>query len=139
MFGLISHTARMGACVFVASGSSFDVNGYLRTSPFKAASVFRRGDIPREETVARPDSGFTVIVCEGDIGKQAESAMSFLARHERDLQALRRWGVDDVLFDFGVERTWELQEAHYLPPKLIARMGHLGLGLSFTTVQLPRG
>ena len=98
----------MGACVFVASGSSFDVNGYLRTSPFKAASVFRRGDIPRKETTARPDSGFVVIVCEGDIGKQAESAFSFLARHERDLQAMRQRGVDDVLFDFGVERTWEL-------------------------------
>ena len=135
----LPHAFEMSACVFVASGSSFDVNGYLRTGPFKAASVFRRGDIPRKETVARPDSGFVVLVCEGPLGKQVESALSFLARHERDLQAMRRWGVDDVLFDFGVERTWELQESQYLPPKLIARMGHLGLGLSFTTVQLPRG
>ncbi len=52
---------------------------------------------------------------------------------------MRKLGVDNVLFDFGVERTWELQEAHFFPSELIARMGQLGLGMIFSSIQLPRG
>ena len=129
----------MGACVFVASGLRFDVDGYLRTSPFKPVSVFRKGEIPSKESIARPDSGFVVLVCEGPVIDQAQYALSFLSRHERDFQTMRQHGVDNLLLDFGVERVGKIQESHYLPPELIARMGQLGLGLIFSTVQLPRG
>jgi len=129
----------MGACVFVASGLRFDVDGYLRTSPFKPVSVFRKGEIPSKESIARPDSGFVVLVCEGPVIDQAQSALGFLSRHERDFQTMRQHGVDNLLFDFGVERIGKIQESHYLPPELIARMGQLGLGMIFSTVQLPRG
>ena len=47
-------------------------------------------------------------------------------------------GTPDLLFDFGLERDWTLQESHYLPPELIARMGQLGLGMTFSSIQLPR-
>ena len=129
----------MGACVFVASGLSFDVDGYLRESPFKAVSVFRKDEIPAKETTARPDSGFVVVVGEGTVPGQVESALKFLAGHERDFQTLRQRGVDRLLLDFGVERTARLQESHHLPSELIARMGELGLGLIFSTVQVPQG
>lgn len=129
----------MGACVFVASGLRFDVDGYLRTSSLKPMSVFRKGEIPSKESTARPDSGFVLLVGEGPVVDQAQSALVFLSRHERDFQTMRQHGVDNLLFDFGVERTGKIQESHYLPPELIARMGQLGLGLIFSTVQLPRG
>ena len=129
----------MGACVFVASGLRFDVDGYLRTSPFKPASVFRKGEIPGKESTARPDSGFVVVVSEGPVAELVESAMRFLASHEGDFQTMRQRGVDNLLLDVGVERTGKIQESRYLPPELIARMGELGLELIFSTVQLPRG
>ncbi|MCU0772425.1 MAG: hypothetical protein MUE94_11760 [Verrucomicrobia bacterium] len=129
----------MGACVFVASGLRFEVDGYLRTTSFKPVSVFRKGEIPSKESIARPDSGFVVLVSEGTVAEQVGSAMTFLSRHEPDFQTMRQHGVDNLLFDFGVERTGKIQESHYLPPELIARMGLLGLGLIFSTVQLPQG
>lgn len=129
----------MGVCVFVASGLRFDVDGYLQTSSFKPMSVFRKGEIPGKESTARPDSGFVVLVCEGPVIEQAQSALSFLSRHEPDFQAMRQHGMDNLLLDFGVERTGKIQESHYLPPELIARMGQLRLGLIFSTIQLPRG
>ena len=129
----------MGACVFVASGLRFDVDGYLRTSPFKPVSVFRKGEIPGKESTARSDAGFVVVVGEGAVAEQVESAMTFLSRHEPDFQTMRQHGVDNLLFDFGVERNGKIQESHYLPPELITRMGQLGLGLIFSTIQLPRG
>jgi hypothetical protein len=129
----------MGACVFVASGLRFDVDGYLRTSSLKPISAFRKGEIPSKESSARPDSGFVIVVSEGSVAEQVGSAMTFLSRHERDFQTMRQHGVDNLLLDFGVERTGKMQESHYLPPELIARMGQLGLGLIFSTVQLPRG
>jgi hypothetical protein len=129
----------MGACVFVASGLRFDVDLYLRTSPFKPVSVFRQGEIPSKESIARPDSGFVVVVGEGAVAEQVESAITFLANHERDFQTMRQLGVDNLLLDFGVERTGKIQDSHYLPPELIARMGQLGLGMIFSSIQLARG
>jgi len=129
----------MGACVFVATGLKFDVDGYLKISPFKPVSVFRRGEIPSKDRVPRPDSGFVVLVGEGEVSDVAEAALAFLSHHDRDIQTMRGGGVDNLLFDFGVERTGKIQESHYLRPELIARMGQLGMGLIFSTIQLPRG
>ena len=129
----------MGACVFVASGLRFDVDGYLRTGPFKPATVFRRGETPRKETTPRPDSGFVVLLVEGAIAEQIDTARRFLKQHEEDFKSMRKHGVDNLLLNFGVERGWELEQTDHLPPELIAAMGQLGMGLAFSTVQLPRG
>jgi len=129
----------MGACVFVASGLSFDVDRYLRTSPFRAVSVFRKGEIPGKELTTRPDSGFVVLVGESKELEQIPLALEFLVRHQRDFRTLRQVGVDNMLLDFGVERTGKLQESFYLPPELIARLGQLGFGLIFSSLQLPQG
>ena len=126
----------MGACVFVASGLRFDVDGYLRTSPFKPVSVFRRGEIPTKESSTRPDSGFVVLIREGSLTDQISAALMFLSRHERDFQTMRQHGVDNLLFDFGVERAGKIQESHYLPPELISRMGQLDAGEDHSQSQL---
>jgi hypothetical protein len=73
----------MGFCVFVASGLNFDVDSYLKSSPFKARSIFRKGDIPAKdnpERQSRPDSGFVVLVSseEGQgLSAQVKTAMKF--------------------------------------------------------------
>jgi hypothetical protein len=135
----------MGVCVFVASGLSFDVDQYLKASPFKAMTVFRKGDIPPKnnpERKSRPDSGFVVLIS-GDqelgLNPQLIEAMAFLKRHEAEVEAMRQVGVDNILLDLGVQVSDKVQQAEYLPPELIAALGRLGMGLIFSVVQFPRG
>jgi len=98
----------MGVCVFVASGLSFDVDRCLSGSPFKAMSVFRKGDIPPKnnpERKPRPDSGFVVLISgdqEPDLAEQLKEALKFLNRREAELKALKEVGVDNMLLDLGV-------------------------------------
>jgi hypothetical protein len=135
----------MGVCVFVASGLSFDVDRYVAGSPFKAMTVFRKGDVPPKnnpERKPRPDSGFVVLIS-GDrqlgLGQQLGEALAFLMAHESELKAVRGGGVDNMLLDLGVQVGDKMQQAEYIPPELIATLGRLGMGLIFSVVQLPRG
>src|ERR1017187_3119929 len=135
----------MGVCVFVASGLSFDVDRHLAGSPFKAMAVFRKGDVPPKnnpERKPRPDSGFVVLIS-GDqelgLSQQLKEALAFLDRHEAELRAVRKVGVDNMLLDLSVQVADRMQQAEYLPPELIIALGRLGMGLIFSVVQLPRG
>lgn len=135
----------MGFCVFVASGLNFDVDSYLKSSPFKARSIFRKGDIPAKdnpECQSRPDSGFVVLVSseEGQgLSAQVKTAMKFLAKHEKELDSLKLRGVDNMLLDFGVELGDEIQHPEYLPPELLVVMARFGMGLVFSAIRIPRG
>ncbi len=135
----------MGVCVFVASGLSFDVDRYLAGSPFKAMTVFRKGDVLAKnhpERKSRPDSGFVVMIS-GDrelgLGQQLKEALAFLEQHESALKKMRQVGVDNMLLDLGVQVGDKMQQAEYIPPELTAALGRLGMGLIFSVVQLPRG
>jgi hypothetical protein len=135
----------MGVCVFVASGLNFDVDRYLAGSPFKAMTVFRKGDVPAKnnpDKKPRPDSGFVVLISadkELGLGQQLGEALAFLTAHDAELKAVRQVGVDNMLLDLGVETGNKVQQAEYIPPELIATLGRLGMGLIFSVVQLPRG
>ena len=135
----------MGVCMFVASGFNFDVDGYLRKSPFKPVSVFRKGTVPPKDNPQnqpRPDSGFVVLVAQSrDAGLSHElpEALKFLLNNEQEILSLRSFGVDNSLFDFGIERQGMIQGAQYLPPDLIIALGRFGMGLIFSTLQLPKG
>lgn len=135
----------MGVCAFVASGLNFDVDRYLKGSPFKAISVFRKGQIPAKdnpERQPRPDSGFIAIVSENhepDLSQQFKEALAFLLKHEKELGRLKDCGVDNMLLDFGFEVGDKIQQSGYLPPELIVALGRFGMGLIFSAVQIPRG
>ena len=149
-FGLIRTVRRaasigMATCIFVASGLEFAVDDYLRRSPFKAMTVFRKGTVPQKDNpqgIPRPDSGFCVLVgseTAGGIRTQLRNALQFLIRHDTELRRIRKVGVDNMLFDFGVARSHDLQEAEYFPPELIQAMAQLGMGMITSTVLLPQG
>jgi hypothetical protein len=131
--------------MFVASGLSFDVDRYLASSPFKAMTVFRKGDVPTDDNPQkqqRPDSGFTILLSDDGqpgLSDQIEAALDFLIEHENELDRLKIFGVDNLLLDFAVERKAELQRSEYLPPELIIALGRFRMGLVFSAIQLPRG
>ena len=116
----------MGVCLFIASGLSFDVDRYLESSPFKPATVFRKGQIPPKENpecLGRPDSGFVVLVSETEdpgIASQIGQATEFLAKHVKELRRLREFGADNMLLEFGVQignRTVQTLGPAFLQPK----------------------
>jgi len=134
----------MATCLFVASGLDFAVDDYLRRSPFQPQTVFRKGTVPRLDPnqTPRPDSGFAVVVAddrEPTMELQHGMALEFLSRHKKELQHLQRIGVDNMLFDFGVERGHALQRSDYIHPELIQAMARLGMGLIISTVLIPKG
>ena len=134
----------MGVCIFVASGLNFDVDRYLPTSPFKAAGIFRKGQIPPKSNpgkLPREDSGFSVIVSESpdlELAQQLEDALMFLVNHEQDLVNLKKAGMDNMLLDFGVEFK-TAQRSDYLPPELMVALARFSMGLVFSTIRVPEG
>jgi len=134
----------MGICAFVASGLNFDVDSYLRSSPFKAKTVFRKGVVPSKDNPTlhpRPDSGFVVLVSsdEGGLSSQVAAALEFLVKHEKDIVELRKHGVDNMLLDFGVEMGGQIQQSEYLPPDLLLAMARFRMGIIFSAIRIPRG
>src|SRR4051812_45164752 len=132
----------MGVCAFVASGLEFRMDEYLKGSPFKPYSMFRRGEVPRKESTPRPDTGFALLVSqdeEQDLTNQSRDAMLFLVEHEKELERLRKCGADILLFDFGVAAVRQLQQSVYLPPELIVGMGRFQMAMMFSVVDIPRG
>ena len=129
----------------MASGLNFDVDSYLKGSPFQARSVFRKGDIPlldNPHRESRPDSGFVVLVSEEQgqgLSEQVGPAMTFLVKHEKELDRLKLVGVDNMLLDFGVEVGNEIQHSDYLPPDLLVVMARFRMGLVVSTVRFPSG
>ena len=135
----------MGVCVFVASGLDFDVDKYLKGDPFKTMVRFRKGDVPTKDNpgkVARPDSGFVVMVSQDDkpiLLPQVMAALEFLNFHQSEFERMKAAGVDIMLLDFGTTSQHVLQTAHYLHPELIQAMSELQMGLIFSVVQVPTG
>ncbi len=137
----------MGTCMFVASGLNFDVDAYLRVSPFKdkIATMFRKGQIPTKDNpqkIPRPDSGFVHMVSathEPHLNYQIGPALDFLALNEKECERLKKLGVDNMLFDFGMEGQQTIERAQYLPPELITAMSRFHMGLVFSTVRIPTG
>ena len=65
--------------------------------------------------------------------------MTFLVKHEKELDRLKLKGVDNMLLDFGVELGDEIQHSEYLPPELLMVMARFNMGLMFSAVRIPRG
>ena len=70
---------------------------------------------------------------------QVGPALKFLSENEREFARLKNLGVDNMLFDFGMEPQQTIERAQYLPPDLIAAMSRFHMGLVFSTVVIPKG
>ena len=76
---------------------------------------------------------------EPGLSHEIPKAFKFLFKNEQEILRLKDLGVDNMLLDFGVEHRGVIQEAEYLPPELIIALGRFGMGLIFSTVQIPKG
>src|SRR4051812_35164864 len=112
----------MGVCAFVASGANFDVDKYLRTTPFEVLFAFHKGDARPDapDDGPRPDSGFAAVVSHDDLPHlhdQVGEAQDFLETHEKELDRLKGLGAEHMALDFRVAPT---DAVHLWTSELIA-------------------
>jgi hypothetical protein len=127
------------SCVLRAVGVNFDVDAFLRDSPFTRASIFHRGE-PRIPAVAdskqRSASGFNLPVSEAGFDNpdgQIQDVGRFLREHEDELRRLSGFpGLEEVCLDFGIERRDVAAQTDVFPADLLWQTGALDIDLVVT-------
>jgi len=120
----------MPGCVLRASGAKFDVDSFLRNSPFKADVVYRKGQRRRPASRgAQAASGFNVVISESDDPQvQVEKALVFVRKyHDELLRLVRFGGIEDVILDFACPQKEFVARTARLPAELLTAGGALGM------------
>ena len=129
-------------CVLRAIGTDFDVDEFLKDSPFADAAAFHRGEprAPGGEGERRAASGFNVDIGPGlsELRLQVQAARRFLREHEDELRRLGSFdGVEEVCLDFGIPRRAGAEESDLFPADLLWQAGALDIDLVVTGYREP--
>lgn len=74
-----------------------------------------------------------------DLRNQISEALAFLSQHEPEIRRMNQHGMDNRLFDFGVERQNTIERYAYLPPQLLMAMARFEMGVTMCSYVLPKG
>jgi hypothetical protein len=116
-------------CVFRCGSPTFDVDAFLRASPWKPSAVYHRG-VRRFRSQAPTDlSGFNLVVSEEDFGERAiEEAIAFLQREHDELARLTRESGRPFTLDFAT--TYDVEKFPFFsrrfPSELVAATARAG-------------
>lgn len=133
------------SCVLRAYGAEFDVDDFLRNSPFKALVVVHRGDKRAHGSKLsdlrydRSGVNISVSTCDfSDLTGQIKDATQFLNDNAQELRRLRDLpGVEGIDLDFPVEERDVIFQRDAFPPHLLAHMGELRIGLVVSRYPAP--
>jgi hypothetical protein len=121
------------SCVLKAAGHGFDVEAFLGASPFKAESVYQKGQANVSAEPVRMVAGFTLRVSgagSDDLAGQVRDAIAFLDQFEEELRRLGRFpGVEEVSLGFGIAWRDVAVQTDTFPPELLWRAGALDIAL----------
>ncbi|HJT16564.1 MAG TPA: DUF4279 domain-containing protein [Thermoanaerobaculia bacterium] len=120
----------MPGCVLRASGASFDVDAFLKESPFEPDVVYRKGQRRRPASRgAQKASGFNVVISRSEEpDQQVKDAMKFLKAHRQELVRLMKApGIDGALIDFHCPQQEFFARTAHLPNALLNSAAALGL------------
>lgn len=95
-------------CVLRAYGKKFDVDSFLKRSPWKPIAVFRRGEkrgvLSKKKNT---ESSFNLDVSDAswlNLTAQLRDAKKFIQKNKKELRRLKKFaGVDSVVLDFPLE------------------------------------
>jgi len=135
----------MSGCVLRAGGKTFDVDAFLRESPFEPCRVFRRGE-PRllDPTTTLDESGFNLVVSEagGDhLADQVRDAVAFLRANRPELRRLAdQPGFEAAYLDFGCDFPYRriVGRRHRLPIELIRECSEVGIEIEVSVYAIDR-
>ncbi len=127
------------SCMFRAIGKEFDVDGFLRNSPWRPETVFRLGEskYPPRTGELRKNSGFNLVVSEtelDDFEVQLAAAQLFLHNNRDEIRRLNTYAtLEGVCLDFAVEFTEEKPARFFnFPMEIVSAAGALGLSLEIS-------
>ena len=126
----------MGSCIFAASGLSFDVDEFLKTSNLKPRVVYHKGEVAALERQTRPDTGFILTISQDegeDLQFQFKEALRFLNVNESELKRCRQFGAEDLRMVFTYPVMDIFEHSEFLPPKLVSLIGQLQMGIELTS------
>jgi len=128
-------------CVLRASGIEFEVDRFLRKTPFTPCAVFRRGT-SRSQNSSGPInkiSGFNLVISNAprdDLPAQVAEAEQFLAEHTREIRRLVRFpGLEGVGLDFAIHRRAAdaaIAQFYCFPASFVRTVARLGLSLELS-------
>ncbi len=126
----------MPGAVLRASGATFDVDGFLSSSPFRPAVVYRRGQRRRPASRGvQTASGFNLVVSDSDdpLETQVEYALTFLRDKRNELMRLVRFGgIDEIVLDFGCPQGDIASRSGRFPSELLVAAGALSIDLQIS-------
>ena len=127
-------------CVLRASGKHFDVDEYLRKSPFTNYHVYRKGE-PRFSTTPRGEknrmTGISIVIINrsfDSLNRQIRAAISFLEKNRTKIRRLVRFtglGGPPVL-DFGINKRDFPAQFDRFSAELVSLAGKLGLAIELS-------
>jgi hypothetical protein len=131
------------SCTLRAIGEGFDVEAFLRESPFSRATAFHKGE-PRAAASGNGGqhgaSGFTLPVSNAsadDLAAQVDDATEFLRIHEEELRRLSQFpGLQEVCLDFAIRRRDGAVQIDVFPAELLWQAGALDIDLVVTHLAL---
>ncbi len=116
-----------------ASGATFDVDSFLKSSHFRPAVIYRKGQRRRPASRgSQAASGFNLVVSDSDdpLETQVEYALVFLRDHRQELIRLARFGgVESLLLDFACPQGEIATRSARFPAELLTEAGALGIDI----------
>ena len=123
----------MPGCVLRASGATFDVDAFLKSSPFRPGVVYRKGQRRRPSSRGvQTASGFNLVVSDSDdpLETQVEYALTFLRDRRSELVRLVRFGgIEDIVLDFGCPQGDIAARSGRFPAELLVAAGAIGIDI----------
>ena len=122
----------MPGSVLRVSGATFDVDAFLKESPFKPDIVYRKGQRRRPASRgAQTSSGFNVLISESeDPDEQVKSATRFLRDNRTELlRIMKTKGIDNVTIEISCPQKEFVARTAHLPTPLLGAAGALGINI----------
>ena len=127
------------SCMFRASGKEFDVDGFLKDSPWCPESIHHRGEskYPHRTDKLHEDAGFSLVASEAEFeffDEQVADALVFLQNNREEIMRLASFiGLEFKGLDFGVKFTTDIAARFFrFSPELSSAAGSLGLTLELS-------
>ena len=122
-------------CVLRCGSETFDVDAFLRASPWRPSAVYHRGVRQFARQAPTNLSGFNLLVSEEDFGEPAfAEAIAFLEREHDELGRLTRESGRPFTLDFAA--TYDLEKYLFFsfrfPSELVSAAGRAGAQLELS-------
>lgn len=128
-------------CILRVSGTHFQPDEFLKTSPLVAATLWRKGEMRMRVNgnVPHDDSGINISIAKADaLTNQIEDVVRFLISNKPELARLRAFvGVECLVLDFGIALRDDLAtRTDHLPLELLKLCGESGLEIDLSHYQV---